>query len=316
MTRQVVLAVPDLVSPSYFPAIAAVDLGFLRDEGVDARLELRYPVTEAAAGLRDGTIDLLAGAAHAPMHAFPGWQGAKLVMALSRNTYWFLVLRSDLEIGRGDLGALRDVRIGAAPGPDLALRVMLEDAGLDAASRGIVVRPVPGTAGAGISFGIAAAEALASGMIDGFWANGMGAEAAVRSGTGSVVVDARRGDGPAGAATYTFPALAVTEETIESRPELVASATRAIQRAQDVLREDPDRATEVGRRLFPPAEASMIAELVRRDAPFYHPAIHPAAVADLLRFGHRTGLLDAPEGYRVTADAISSGTLGDGHSSP
>jgi sulfonate transport system substrate-binding protein len=79
------LAVPDLISPSYFPAVAAIDLGLARAEGLDVTLELLYPVTDAAAALRDGTIDFLAGAAHAPMHAFPGWRGAKLVAALSQN---------------------------------------------------------------------------------------------------------------------------------------------------------------------------------------------------------------------------------------
>ena len=34
------LAIPDLISPSYFPAIAAVELGFFKKEGIDAiRLE-------------------------------------------------------------------------------------------------------------------------------------------------------------------------------------------------------------------------------------------------------------------------------------
>ena len=30
------VAIPDLVSPSYFPAIAAVELGFFKQEGLDA----------------------------------------------------------------------------------------------------------------------------------------------------------------------------------------------------------------------------------------------------------------------------------------
>jgi NitT/TauT family transport system substrate-binding protein len=194
MTLDVVLAVPDLVSPSYFPAIAAVDLGFVRDEGLEARLELRFPVTEAARALREGRIDLLACAAHDPLHAFPEWRGAKLVTALSRYSYWFLVMRADLGIAPGELTALRDVRIAAAPGPELALRVMLAEAGIDIEALGISMTPVPPSQEAGTSFGLAAAAALAGGAVDGFWANGMGAEAAVRAGTGTVVVDDRHRD--------------------------------------------------------------------------------------------------------------------------
>jgi NitT/TauT family transport system substrate-binding protein len=288
------IAVPDLISPSYFPAIAAVELGLVAEEGVDASLELLYPVTDAAAALRSGRIDVLAGAAHAPMHVFPGWRGVKLLIALSRNMYWFLVLRTELGIARGDLEALRDVRIGAAPGPDLGLRALLEEAGIDAAERGIRIGPVPGTEGAGVSFGVTAAEALAAGRIDGFWANGMGAEVAVRRGVGTVVVDARRGDGPAAATGFTFPALAVTEESIAQRPEEITAVARAVIRAQQLLRAEPERAAEVGARLFPPVEASMIAGLVRRDAPYYSPWIDEKASAALVEFGQRVRLLDGP----------------------
>ncbi|OZM77152.1 nitrate ABC transporter substrate-binding protein [Pseudonocardia sp. MH-G8] len=300
------IAVPDLVSPSYFPAIAAVELGLARDEGLDVRLDLLYPVTDAAEALRTGEIDFLAGAAHAPMHAFPGWRGAKLVAALSQGMYWFLVMRADSGIARGDLGALHEVRIGAAPGPDLGLRQLLVAAGIDTERSGIEVGPVPATEGAGTSFGLAAAQALEEGLIDGFWANGMGAELAVRHGTGTLVLDARRGDGPPGAEAYTFPALAVTDETIDRRPDAVAAMTRAIVRAQEILRADPGRATEVGERVFPPGEASLIADLVRRDAPYYDPRIDAETARALVDFGQRCGLLDAPVDYgAVVATAFS-----------
>lgn len=199
------IAVPDLISPSYFPAIAAVELGLVREEGVDVELELLFPVTDAAEALRTGKIDFLVGAAHAPMHAFPEWSGVKLVAALSQHMYWFLVVRSDLNLGRGELGALRDLRIGAAPGPDLGLRVLLAEAGIDAEERGVHIGPVPAVAGAGTSFGVAAAKALEAGAIDGFWANGMGAELALRRGTGTLVLDARRGDGPHGGQCLHLP---------------------------------------------------------------------------------------------------------------
>src|SRR4051794_27361170 len=97
------IGVPDLVSNSYFPAIAAVELGFVRDEGVDAELELLFPVTDAARALREGHLDFLAGAAHAPLYAFPEWHGAKLLAALSRNMYWFLVVRADLDVEYGNV---------------------------------------------------------------------------------------------------------------------------------------------------------------------------------------------------------------------
>ena len=305
------IAVPDLISPSYFPAIAAVENGLARDEGLDLDLDLLFPVTDAAAALRDGKIGLLAGAAHAPLYALPGWRGVKLLAALSQRTYWFLVVRSDLaEAAGGELSFLRGLRIGAAPGPDACLRVLLEDAGLDPGAGDVRIGPVPGSSGSGISFGVAAADALAAGRVDGFWANGMGAEVAVRTGTGTVVVDARRGDGPAPASSYTFPALMASDEMIAEQPGTVAAAVRAVMRAQRLLREEPGRARQAGERLFPPMEADLIAELIRRDAPYYDPEISEETVRSLNAFARRAGLLDGPAAYRDVVSDVGRACWG------
>jgi len=290
------VAIPDLVSPSYFPAIAAVELGFFREEGLDATVELLFPVTKTYEELRDGRLDFVAGAAHAPLYAFTNWSGCKLLAALAQHMYWFLVLRRDLGAKRGDLHAVKGLRIGAAPGPVDGLKRMLAESGIDP-ERDVKIGPVPGTAGAGVSFGVAAAKALEEGKLDGFWANGMGAEVAVRNGTGTLVLDARRGDGPAAARDYTFPALVTTQRRIDEAPETAAAAVRALVRAQHALKENPDKATEVGRKLFPETEAGLIAELIRRDAPFYDPAISRQSVEALNGFSRNMGLLSGPGSY-------------------
>ena len=82
---------------------------------------------------------------------------------------------------------------------------------------------------------MAAAKALEAGLIDGFWANGMGAEVAVRSGAGTMVIDARRGDGPPGAINYTMPALVASDALIARDPDAVAVAVRAIVKTQQAL---------------------------------------------------------------------------------
>jgi ABC-type nitrate/sulfonate/bicarbonate transport system substrate-binding protein len=298
------VALPDLVSNSYFPAIAAVDLGFFQREGLDAEIELLFPVPKTMEGLRDGRFAFVAGAAHAVLTAFPEWRGARLLAALAQHTYWLLVVRADLGVRRGDLQALRGLRLGAAPGVDLSLRRLLREAGLDS-DRDVQIGPVPGTS-ASASFGVLAAQALATGAIDGFWANAMGAEVAVRRGVGTVVLDVRRGDGPPAARHYTFPALVTTERLLAEQPRVAEAAVRALVATQRALRADPTRATEVGRRRFPPEEAELIAELVRRDAPYYDPAIRPATVAHLNQFAQDVGLLARPVPYeQVVATQVA-----------
>jgi NitT/TauT family transport system substrate-binding protein len=293
------IATPDLVTNSYFPALAAEELGLYRDEGLDAHVEL-LPSLDAVNALRDGAADFVAGGAHTTLLAFPGWKGAKLVVALSQGTPWLLVLRADLPARRGDVSAVKGLRIGAAPGPDRVFLRLLVESGIDPARDGVTIAPVPGGTDPGASFGVTAAEALERGTVDGFWANALGSETAVRRGVGKIVVDVRRGDGPPGAGQYTLAALSTTEALIARQPERVAAAVRAIIRAQDILRKDPGRATEIGRRRFPPAASEIIAAVVERDLPFYDPAIGEPAVSVMNGFARSLGLLTAPVSYEDT----------------
>ncbi|MCY4414976.1 MAG: hypothetical protein OXE87_01500 [Chloroflexi bacterium] len=64
------IAIPDLVSNSYFPAVAAVELGFFKSQGMDVELEIVFPVRRAMPALRDGDVDFVAGPAQATPTAF------------------------------------------------------------------------------------------------------------------------------------------------------------------------------------------------------------------------------------------------------
>jgi ABC-type nitrate/sulfonate/bicarbonate transport system substrate-binding protein len=296
------LAVPDLISNSYFPAAAAAELGFFNAEGLDVALELIFPVDKAYHAMRDGIVDFVAGSAHSALAAFPAWEGVKLLCAQAQGMYWFLVMRADLGAARGDVGAVRGRHIGAAPWVEMGLRRLLIEAGLDLERDGITIAPVPGASGATVNFGLTAARALEEGKIDGFWANGMGTEVAVRRGVGTVVLDVRRGDGPKPCFNYTMASVAATDRLISDSPETAAAAVRAIVKSQAALRADPERAAEVGRKLFPPSEAALIAELIRRDLPFYDAAISPEFVVGMNQFARDVGILHGEVPYdRVVA---------------
>ena len=291
------LAVPDLISNSYFPAIAAVELGFFEAEGLAMDLEHIFPVDTCCAMLRDGAIDFVAGSAHSALAACPGWQGAKLLASLAQGMYWLLVVRADLNAERGDIEVVKGLRIGAAPWVDLGLRRLLAEAGIDIAADNVTIAPVPGAVQPGVSFGVTAAKALGEGAIDAFWANGMGAEIAVRAGVGKVLIDIRRGDEPRKAFNYTMPALLTTDALITRATEAAAAAIRAIVRAQQALQADVTRATEVGRTLFPADEAALIADVVARDLPYYDATISETFVRDMNACMTDLGWLDGPVPY-------------------
>jgi len=285
------VALPDLVSNSYFPAIAAVELGYFKEEGIDAEIELIFPVPDSFVALRDGKCDFVAGSAHAPLWAFPRWKGSKVLCALSQGMYWFLVLRHDIDIERGDVNGLKKLRLGAAPGIDVGLRQLLITAGIDAESENITIGLPPGGNPKGKSFGVVAAQALIDGKIDGFWANGMGAEVAISSGIAKCIIDVRRGDGPPAAFNFTQPALVTSQKLVDEQPEVAAGAVRAIVKTLKALKADASLATKVAQGLFPEKETGLIAALIERDQPYYDANISADFVDGMNAFARNAGLL-------------------------
>jgi NitT/TauT family transport system substrate-binding protein len=290
------IAAVDLVSNTCFPVLAADELGYFKAEGLEARIEL-VAALGATKALRDGEADAMtAGSVHDVLTEFPDWKGVKIVVALSQGTPWLLVVRADLACKRGDIHAVKGLKLTAASGPDLALKQMLIGAGIDP-GKDLRLVELPGAKARDVSFGVFAARALEAGQIDGFWANAMGAETAVSRRAGKVLIDVRRGDDPAEVRRFTFAGMVTTDEFIERAPESIAAAVRAIVKAQKALRADPKLAAEVGRRKFPADAAALITRVVERDAPFYDPVISEEAVMSLNRFAQSVGHLSGPVRY-------------------
>ena len=290
------IAAVDLISNTCFPALAADELGFFKAEGLDARIELVASLG-ATKALHDGSADtMIAGSVHDVLTEFPQWKGVKIVVALSKGTPWLLVVRADLTAKRGDLSAIKGLRLTAAEGPDLALRQMLIGAKIDP-DRDLQIIELPGAKARDVSFGVFAARALEAGQIDGFWANAMGAETAVSRGVGKVLVDVRRGDDPGEVRRFTFAGMVTSDIFSESNPAAVSAAVRAIVKTQKALKADPRLAAEVGRRKFPKEAADLISTVVKRDLVFYDPVILQEEVEAMNRFAQAVGHLSGAVPY-------------------
>jgi len=291
------LMVADLDSPSYFVAVAAAELGFFKQEGVDVELERAYGAHSAAQRLRDGTLHFYGGPAYSPTSAFPAWKGVKLLCALSQYSYWFLAVRADLDVKRGDLAALKGLRISSSmAAPVLGLRHLLAESGIDLERDNVRIVPPPATV-EGRWMGHAGVEAIKRGFADAYWGNGMRVAIGEKLGVAKVHIDLRRGDGPPGARLYSFAALTTTERLIDEHPQIAAGAVRAIVKTQQALRADPSLATGIAERLFPPEETPLIAGLIARDAPFYDATVSPEAIDGLNKFAKASGLIAEPVPY-------------------
>lgn len=303
------LAVPDLITNSYFPVVAAAELGFFKKEGLDIEVELIAPAGRTYEALRDGEVDFVAAEAHAGLAAFPEWKGMKLICALSQGMYWFLVMRAEMARERGDVSVVKGRKIAAAPWVELGLRRLLIETGIDLAKDDVRIAPLEGSLGSKVNIGVTVARALAEGRVDGFWANGMGAELAVMSGAGKIVLDVRRGDGPKVCFDYTLPTLAASDRLIESNPDAARRVVRAIAATLQALQKDVSLATKAARNVFPVQETELIAELIRRDLPFYDTTISERTVTVMNQFCRDMGVLRSMPAYTdvVAVDIMASG---------
>lgn len=289
------LWVSDLDSPSYFVASAAAVLGYFKKEGID--VELVHDTDKGPELMRQGKLSFVAGSAFVANGAFPAWKGLKILCALSQYSYWFLAVRADLNPRKGDVEAIKGLRISASKAfPGVGLRHFLDEAGLDLQRDNIKIVPPPPSANPH-ERGRSGVDAITQNLADAYWGNGMRVALGEDLGVAKLHIDLRRGDGPTGARFFNFPAFATTDELVQQQPEVAAGAIRAIVNTQRALKANPALATQVGEELLPRHEASLIGGLIERDAPFYAAHISQQAVDGLMQLGLRQGLLSEEVAY-------------------
>jgi NitT/TauT family transport system substrate-binding protein len=298
--------VADLDSPSYFVATAAVELGYFKREGID--IEFVYNTREGPALMREGKLDFMGGPSFVALRAFPEWKGVKVLCALAQYCYWFLAVRRDLDVKRGDLQALKGLRISAAvTDPGKLLRHMLDEAGLDLERDKIQIVPPPPTYGDKGYMARNGIDAITQGQADAYWGNGLRVALGEKLGIAKLHLDLRRGDGPPGARYYNFAALTTREDLVREHPEVAAGAIRAVRSAQKALKADPSLATGIGEKLFPADEAPLIADLIARDAPFYDAVITREAIDGVMKFAKSFGLIKDVLPYETVVATEFSG---------
>ena len=235
------LMVADVDSPSYFVATAAVELGFFKEEGIDIQFEAVYGANSGPERLREGTLHFFGGPAYAA--TAPSQHGkAPNLCALAQYSYWFMAVRADLDVKRGDVSALKGLRISSSTAfPNMALRHMLAELGIDLERDNVQIVPLPSTNESKHWRGRDGADAIEQGLADAYWGNGMRVAIGEKLGVAKLHLDLRRGDGPTGARFYNFAALTTTEEFISEQPEIAAGAVRAIVKTQKALKSDSSR---------------------------------------------------------------------------
>ena len=232
------LAVPDLISNSYFPAVAAAELGFFKDEGLDVAVELIFPVDNAIRGAarRRGRFRRRLGAFGAGR--VPGVGGRQA--ALRAGAGDVLVSRHARRSRRAARRRRRGVKGRASArrrGSRWACAGCSIEAGIDPVRDEVTIAPVPGAAARACQFrphrregARGAARSTASGPTA--WAprSRCAAAPALSCSTSGAATDPKR------CFNYTMASLAATDRLIARSPEIAAAAVRAIVKTQAALK--------------------------------------------------------------------------------
>ena len=103
-------------------------------------------------------------------------------------------VRSDLKCERGDVSAVKGLRLSASVLPGLTLKRLLEEAGIDFQRDN--VRLVASPRRISQNWAWDGVDAIEQGVADGYWGNGLRADLGVKRGIAKILLDVRRGDGP------------------------------------------------------------------------------------------------------------------------
>ena len=79
------ISVPDLISNTMFPVLAAKELRCFDEEGVQVDVQLHTGI-RAVQALHDGSVEFCATGAEQPLALFPEWRGVRLLAAVARGT--------------------------------------------------------------------------------------------------------------------------------------------------------------------------------------------------------------------------------------
>ena len=120
------LVVADLDSPSYFVATAAVELGFFREEGIDAEVEREYGALNGPERLREGSCISSAVRPTWRRALFPAGRAQSSCARCRNIPTGFLAVRADLDVKRGDLDALKGLRISSSTACPKSVSYMLK----------------------------------------------------------------------------------------------------------------------------------------------------------------------------------------------
>jgi NitT/TauT family transport system substrate-binding protein len=235
----------------YLPLYVAVDEGFLKQEGIDVRVQTAGGDSQAFAALASGQAQFAQGdPTFVAISHERGGPGIVIASVLDRVAFWGVTF--DKSLSRfSDPKGFKGLTVVTFPRPNTAYVVqegLLARAGLKLGSDSFITGAAFGTELGPVQAGKAQIAATIEPTVS----------QALEQG-GQIVFSYPDAWGP-----FLLTGLMTTEEYAEKNPAVVRGMVNAYERALQVLRTAPERAITVGQRNFPEVSAAVIRSAVSR----------------------------------------------------
>jgi NitT/TauT family transport system substrate-binding protein len=240
---------------SFSPPFIARELGYFDAEGIDAEIIETTSGNQIISSLLGGSADVVTAGFANPSILASQAMSVKHLAGMVMAAEYAIVVRPNIDVPPDDLkalvAALKGKRIGVnslGTGADNFISGILVEQGVGA---DWVVRAAVGAGGSAIA-------ALRAGGIDAIITYEPDLTQIVKAGLGKIAVDLRNTKSGTVFARMPGTSLQATTGWVQNNPKLAAGVVRAIVRAVDTLRNDPETSVKTLSRLYPSMDSDTV----------------------------------------------------------
>ncbi|MBI3965805.1 MAG: ABC transporter substrate-binding protein [Chloroflexi bacterium] len=253
----------------WVPLFAAKELGYFERESINAEIVIFRGGSEITQAMLGKSLDVSATTLDRALILAEKGQLIKNLVSVVNRVTQSIIVRSDVNVAPGDLKALKDKTLGITSpgsGTDLYLRYLLKGVGLDPDKDAKIIA---------VGSGQTAISALQNKAVDGVNGNDpMVALLVDVQKSAKMVLDIAK-EGPGPFKNMPFVGLQVTDEWLKANPETAKRIIRAQHRANEDLRNDPEKALSVAKKYFENLDDNLGRLVLKKHAPLWRSPILP-----------------------------------------
>lgn len=284
--------IPGLVT---LPVYHAERAGYFKAENLDVTFVQFGSGSDGARGLVAGAADVGTMDLATVLQFIERGQRFRVIANNRRGPTIALLVRSDLDIRKGDLAALKGLRIGVSSAgsfTDQYLRLLLAESGLSP-DRDVTILPIGNFTNQ--------LAAMQSRKIDAQMSWAPGITILEQANAAKLFLDPRVGEGPQRLVGMVGLVVASPEKYVAENREAVRRVTRALAKAARDL-QNVATFSEAVRAENPNLDASVIRAMAPAEAAGYTPELTPRHVATINEVYRASGLLKTEVPYDAVVD--------------